>query len=80
MDVKLHEQPTGLNPIQRTSLYAKKLTWCSKGKMLHSFTPSAGVALTRPRLGSARKKGWLHVHVTVCILAYVERVRMDIPN
>lgn len=75
MDVKLHEQPTGLNPVQRTSLYAKKLTWYSKGKTLHSFTPSAGAAFTRPRLGSGKKKRqdmyitYLYVHV--CILACI---------
>ena len=57
MDVRLHEQPTGLNPVQRTSIYTKKLTWCSKGKLLPLPASSASVAFSRLRLGSSKKNG-----------------------
>ena len=60
-DIRLHEQPTGLNPVQRTSLYTKKLTWYSRLKPLHSFTASGGATVIRHRLPSYRRKG-IHVH------------------
>ena len=56
-DVGLHEQPTGLNPVQRTSLYTKKLTWGSKLKPPRSFvTATSSVSAIRHRLGSSSKR------------------------
>lgn len=56
-DIRLHEQPTGLNPVQRTSLYTKKLTWCSKLKPPHSFiTATSSASSIRHRLGSSSKR------------------------
>lgn len=56
-DIHLHEQPTGLNPVQRTSLYTKKLTWCSKLKPPHSFiTATSSASSIRHRLGSSSKR------------------------
>lgn len=63
-DVRLHEQPTGLNPVQRASLYAKKLTWSSKLKPPHSFitaTSSASLAIVRHKLGSSSERKGVHM-------------------
>lgn len=63
-DVRLHEQPTGLNPVQRASLYAKKLTWSSKLKPPHSFitaTSSASSAIIRHKLGSSSERKGVYI-------------------
>lgn len=54
LDVRLHEQPTGLNPLHRTSLYTKKLTWYSKLKPPHSFS---SLVVARQKMSVPRKKG-----------------------
>ena len=66
-DIRLHEQPTGLNPVQRTSLYTKKLTWYSKLRPPHSYAATTSTSATRHRLGSSSKrKGMIkyNVHCT----------------
>ena len=67
-DVRLHEQPTGLNPVQRTALYTKKLTWHTKPKPPHSFmsaTSASNPTATKHRLhvGSSSARKGMCVHV-----------------
>ena len=73
-DVRLHEQPTGLNPVQRASLYAKKLTWSSKLKPPHSFitaTSSTSAAVIRHRLGSSSKRKGMYMFFVKFIIVLV---------
>jgi hypothetical protein len=82
-DIRLHEQPTGLNPVQRGSLYAKKLTYSSKVKPPHSFTTatsSASAAVIRHRLGSSKGVCMYFVNDSTCTLylyAYVLPILND---
>ena len=75
LDVRLHEQPTGLSPVQRTSLYTKKLTWCSKLKPPHSFTTAtSNASAIRHRLGSSsNRKGMItyFVNCSQCIMLLI---------
>ena len=65
-DVRLHEQPAGLNPTQRTSLYTKKLTWRSKLKPSHSLiSATSGASAVRHRLGSSSKRKGVRACVLV---------------